>query len=170
MFRKQIVILIVSFVLGAGFLLWIKNKSKDVVVHYHAGFKVYLNGNLENFAQLKYMEDKPCTTGNTKSSPKDPQMEKAHLHDLAGDVVHVHAEGGTWADLFKNMKYSIPEGATVSGYLSGTKIENFLSHPIKSYESLIITVGDETTADLTHYVTVDRIKEVEQKSESCGAK
>src|SRR4051812_30234652 len=73
-------------------------------LHYHAGFQVYENGKQKSFADIAYMHDKPCTGKKAEEEKEDEQIEKAHLHDLVGDVVHVHRENATWGDLFKNIK------------------------------------------------------------------
>lgn len=138
-------------------------------VHYHAGFKVYINNELQDFSKVVYMHSSPCVLNEDEKPEEDPQIEKAHLHDYIGDVVHVHREGGVWSDLFKNIKFPLPEGATVSGYINGSAIENILNYPIKSNDSLILTIGDSQKVDLNSYVSLDHIKEVEKKSESCGS-
>lgn len=61
-------------------------------VHLHADFAVYLNGERFNFAQEKYM-----TESKTDAS------RRVHLHDLDGNVIHVHAAGVTLGEFFESI-------------------------------------------------------------------
>jgi len=70
--------------------------------------------------------------------------------------------------LFKNIKFTFSEGKPITGYINGKQVDNIPSSLIKPYDSVIIIVGDSSGIDLTKYVSVDHIKEVEKKSESCG--
>lgn len=144
---------------------------KAKAVHYHAGFQVYKDGKLEDFSGFEYMHEKPCTVnGKPIEDPNpDEQMEKAHLHDNDGDVVHVHREKARWKDLFQNIKY--PIDTHVVGYVNGKKVDNILEQPITQYESVIFFIGKnpDEQALLKKAVTVQRIKNVEKKSETCGS-
>ncbi len=166
--KKSVLILVTLLFVVLASYLFITNSPKKVKVHYHAGFKVFVDGTLQDFGRLKYMHDVPCTAKKVKIK-EDPQMEKAHLHDLVTDVVHVHREGGVWGDLFKNMNYSFPSEATVSGYIAGATVSGILNYSIKPDDSVIIVVGDPSLVNLTDFVLIERIKEIEQKSESCGS-
>ncbi len=75
-------------------------KPKDL--HFHAGFQVYVDDKLQDFSDNKYMDETPCTK-NGKPLPDvkvDDQLEKAHMHDHKGYIVHVHRKGSNWSDLF----------------------------------------------------------------------
>ena len=74
-------------------------------IHYHAGFKVYTDGQLEDFSQIKYMSVLACEVDEEIEYEENDQLEKAHLHDEVGEVVHVEAEGAKWKDLFQNINY-----------------------------------------------------------------
>lgn len=148
-----------------------KPKAQTEEVHYHAGFRVYIDGRLQDYSAAKYMNIEPCTTGN-QAVKEDDQAEKAHLHDGVGDVVHVHRNGAVWGDLFKNIHVRFDPGEKIVGYSAdGLKIPNILSQPIKPYESVVIVVGDQSEAGeyIKNAVTIEHIKEVESKSETCGA-
>jgi hypothetical protein len=163
-----------SFVIGSLLLaacsrLVNPNPSSTESIHYHAGFQVYLNDSLRDFSDLKYMHGASCVEGPVTPAPVDDQIEKAHLHDGVGDVVHVHRAHAVWGDLFKNINY--PIDSTASAYINGQPINNFLSFPIKPYDSLIIFEGINTdiNSKLNQEVTKAHIVEIEQKSESCGS-
>lgn len=152
----------------------IKNEEevKKDEVHYHAGFRVYKNNILEDYSGLEYMAVEPCTEnekGEDSESPEHEQIEKAHLHDGIGDVVHVERAGSVWRDLFTNMKVEITTDAI--SYLNGVETENFLDLPIKTYDSLVIFEGENTdmVEKLKAAVTKDHIIETEQRSENCGS-
>lgn len=138
------------------------------VVHLHAGFQVYKDGKLQSFADLKYMHDKPCTGKESPEELYDPTM-KAHLHDLVGDVVHVHREHVVWGDLFTFLQYPVDE-TKAEAYVNGHKVNGILSYPIKPYDSLVLLIGKHGDAKqyIDKEVTKAHIQEVEKRSESCG--
>ena len=168
------VLIVILFLISIGTIATVilpRTILKAKPVHYHAGFQVYKDGKLQDFSDFKYMHEKPCTAdGKPIEDPNpDEQMEKAHLHDNDGDVVHVHREKARWKDLFQNIKY--PIGENVTGYVNGKKVDDILDQPITKDESVIFFIGknpDETKL-LKKAVTVQRIREVEKKSETCSA-
>lgn len=145
-----------------------RNQPSDPAVHYHAGFRVYDNGVLQNFEDDKYMHFALCTADG-EYHDTDPEKEKAHLHDSVGDVVHVHRTGSVWQDLFTNIGYT-PEGSGVVAYVNGQPVADPLARPIREEESIIFVFGGNDNEDPpSGYVTVERIREVAGKSESCGS-
>lgn len=177
--RKKIGLIIVLFaiVIIAGLalkhVLSSQNKPevKKEAIHYHAGFQVYKDGELVDFSDLKFMHDEPCTLDGkpAEDDHEDEQIEKAHLHDLVGDVVHVHRKNVVWGDLFKNLEYTFPSGTEF--YLNEEKIETGFTTPIKAYDSLTIFVGEDPLKEenLLMRVTKEHIQEVEKRSETCGS-
>lgn len=137
-------------------------------IHYHAGFLVYLDGKLIDFSKNQYMTQDYCKLESEKLTPAQIQIDKAHLHDNIGDVVHIHAPGARWKDLFYNLKFTFPASRKISGYIKGQEVPNILDQPITPYESVIITIGSSKGVNLTKYVTKKQIREVEKISESCG--
>ena len=101
--KKILIVLVLVGVLG--WRLW-REKTEDV--HYHAGFRVYIDGQLQNYSDYKYMNFVPCSEHDEKKSKEEEQIERAHLHDGVGDVVHVHKAGANWGDLFKNIGVTLP--------------------------------------------------------------
>ena len=138
-------------------------------VHYHAGFQVYVDGVRKDFSGFEYMTISPCSQ-NKKSGKEDPQLEKGHLHDGNGDVVHVHREGAVWQDLFTNLKYTFPSGKEIRAYVNGNQVDDILKQPITPYETVVIMVGKKPPLKdaLAHAVTKDRIRAVEKSSEYCA--
>lgn len=148
------------------------SQTEAAHVHIHAGFQVYVDGVQQDFSDFQYMSFAPCSTGEQKKlTPEERQIEKAHLHDSVGDVVHVHRKGATWGDLLKNIGFNYDASKELVGYTSDQVIPNILSQPINNHESVIIVIGDQSNASqhLANKVTVERIAQVEQMSELCGA-
>ena len=123
-------------------------------IHYHAGFIVYIDGVKQDYSDFKYMNVKPCTEERSKPTKEDEQIEKAHLHDGIGDVVHVEQAGSVWRDLFQNIGVELPGDLPV------------LSEAIEPNSSVVISVG--RPVDDPEKVSLERIKEVEAKSELCA--
>ena len=164
--------LIVSFLLllsvGIGYYMY-SRPSEEVHLHYHAGFKVYIDGVLQDYSDYKYMNFVPCTEHNEKKSLAVEQIEKAHLHDGVGDVVHIHRSGAKWGDLFKNIQVELPKDKTLKGYVDGIENQDILETPIKEYTTAIFIVGENNASHDKEVVSIDHIKEVEAKSELCGS-
>ena len=139
-------------------------------IHYHAGFQVYKDNELVDFTDSKYMNFRPCSEGEDHHdlSPEEEQIEKAHLHDNIGDVVHVHLDGAIWQDLFTNIDYELGE---IEGYLNGERVENVLELPIEEYDSVVIFEGDNADIDgkIENRIEKEWIIEVGNMSESCGS-
>lgn len=114
---------------------------------------MYVNGEKQDYSDWQYMHLELCT--DEQERHEDEQIEKAHLHDGVGDVVHVHREGAVWGDLFKNIGVELAEKPAI------------LQQTIEPNSSVIITIGKGV--ENPEYVTEERIKEVEAKSELCGS-
>ena len=165
----------------AGSLFYFKRNKPQETVHFHAGFLVFIDGKQQDFSDLKYMHIEPCTDENTPHEEParnafsiadaggDEQVEKAHLHENVGDVVHVHRNGAVWSDLFKNIGFPLPQENQIQGFLNGSPLNNILSYPIKAFDSVIIISGNTKDINLNQYVTKDHIREIENKSENCGS-
>ena len=138
-------------------------------VHYHAGFVVFDNGVKVDFSVIKYMNISPCTEHAVKvdETPEHLQMEKAHLHDGVGDVVHSHREGARWGDLFTNIGYPI-DYSKVTAFINGVEIQDIQNASIVGDDSVVIFVGEVDKTKLIEAITINHIKEVEKMSENCG--
>lgn len=169
--RKMLYVVIPLFVLLVAWFGW---KVKETyfppkAVHYHAGFVVFKDNKQFDFSTVKYMHAKPCgNEEHEEHSPEEEQIEKAHLHDYIGDVVHTHREGALWKDLFINLKYPIDNA---QGYINGKKVDDFQNQPIKPYDSLVVFIGkNDIEKQLAKAVTKKHIQTVEKKSDNCGVK
>jgi hypothetical protein len=165
---KKIIIVIISLgLLVIGGLFLYQYFTKPQIVHYHAGFHVYIDGKLLSFSDPIYMNIEPCSVHATSGND---QEEKAHLHDGVGDVVHVHRSNAVWGDLFKNINYKFPDQKPIIAYINGQKISQIFSYPIKPYDSMFILVGNHISIDdyIRQAVQKTRIQQIEKLSESCG--
>jgi hypothetical protein len=165
--NKLMAIVAVTTVVITGFFIF-KSQTQEKEVHYHAGFKVFVDGQQQDFSDFKYMSIKPCTTDEHDENEK--KEDKIHLHDGNGKVVHVHADGLKWENLFKSINYSFDSSKKITGFVNGKKVKNILSRSIKPYDSVIILVGDVTDeSDFVKLgVTKSEIIKAENVSESCG--
>lgn len=166
--KKLLLLLIPLFLLILGGAYVYKQMTKPI--HYHAGFQVYVDGTLQDFSDWKYMHTLPCNADG-KVTKGEEQIDKAHLHDRVGDVVHVHTGGALWRDLFINIQFPIDAKKITGAYIDGKPVNDILTQPIKEYQSVVIILGDASKKDdyLKKAVTVDHIKQAEKRSENCGS-
>ncbi len=164
-----IVVIIVFILLGTSLIFASNNFFTPKKVHYHAGFVVFQNNKKIDFSDIKYMYIEPCAINETNKNEnsKTIQMEKAHLHENVGDLVHVERDGATWRDLFTNISFPIDYTKT-TGYINGKQIANFQSQPIQPDESLVVFIGSNDAALLSQAVTKDYMTKMAKKSTTCG--
>jgi hypothetical protein len=157
-------------------LFWLPSLEKDSEplatpaekIHIHAIFHVYVDGALQDFSGLEYMNIKPCSEEPEEYDPAEEQYEKAHLHDYVGEVVHVHRAGAMWGDLFTNLGVRLASPSAV--YVDGVEVTDIMNTEIKADTRVLIMVGrgDAVDEKLAALPSVDLIREVENNSESCG--
>ncbi len=175
--RRLLYIVIPLFVLSLLFFGWVIWSTviphPTPTVHYHAGFIVIQNNKLVKFSSSQYMSVEPCIINSNNTIHKTPsqeQIEKAHLHDNIGDVVHVENSDALWKDLFTNIHYPINYQETTA-YINGNKVADFQDQKIQPDQSLVVFIGtnNNTQKFLSQAVTKQHIEQVEQKSEDCGS-
>lgn len=160
---------VVFVILAVGLGAFAYSKAEPEV-HYHAAFQVYVDGAVVDFSATQYMHVEPCGLEDEEEeeTPEHVQLEKAHLHDGVGDVVHVHREGAVWADLFLNVGYVFAE--PVAGYVNGSRVDSILTYPIEEHDRVLI-LSNTAVADIRTLFddvpSVERIKAVENAGESC---
>ena len=149
----------------------IKNKQQpEEKVHYHAGFMVDKGNQKIDFANPLFMSLSPCVEEDNEEPPTAAmkQIEKAHLHDNIGDVVHIEHRDARWQDLFTNINYDLDYGQA-KAFMNGQPVTNFQKLPIKASDSLVVFIGDnDQDKFLAEAVTKSHIEEVGAKSEDCG--
>lgn len=158
----------VLVVLAGGLATWWQESRKPESVHFHAAFQVYVDGQQVDFSADRYMQVEPCGEEH-QPTPEEQQLEKAHLHDRVGDVVHVHQPGSTWADLFRNLGYGL--AGPVSAYRGDQAVADILHQAILPDERVLIVQGplEDRESKIAALPTVERLREVEQASETCGS-
>src|SRR5579859_6797962 len=137
-YSNIVIILIATIVLAGSFFIY-RKLTQPKVVHFHAGFQVYVDGKLQDYSDQKYMSLLPC--GKAYNEPALEQAEKAHLHNQVGDVVHVHRIDATWGDLFTNMRISFDKAKPIVGYVNGKEVKDILQQPIHPFDRVIILIG-----------------------------
>lgn len=182
--RKVILAILILLLAGAGGYFYYRNFVKPKAVHFHAGFKVYVDGKLMDFSDIKYMNIEPCkehegefetrlrsVMQNFGEAKEDEQIEKAHLHDFVGDIVHVHRSNAVWGDLFQNIKFRIDSSKPMLVYINGRIVDDVLDYSIHAYDSLVLIIGKHNR-DIGNYlktaVKKEHIEQTEKKSETCG--
>jgi hypothetical protein len=133
-------------------------------VHYHAGFLIVEKGEALDFSGLEYQTIQPCT--NTKNTQPSLHHSNIHLHDGIGDVAHIHTDGQTWRDLLEALDVSIETYTQV--YLNGVEITG-IDTIIQPYDRILFADRSTqiTPSMIADIPSIDTIKEVEKKSETC---
>lgn len=144
-------------------------KSETEHIHYHAGFKVYIDNQLQDYSGYQYMNYTPCTMHDSKKSKEEEQIEKAHLHEYVGDVVHVHRSGAVWGDLFTNIKVNLPSDKKITSFIDGKEVDEILKMAIDPYTTAIILIGESEASRSAEVVPRKYIEEIEKQSELCGS-
>lgn len=136
--------------------------------HKHAGFVIFKNNVKLDFSDSIYMYISPCEVDDThEDTPQQAQLEKAHLHDNVGDVIHIERSGALWKDLFTNIRFPINE-STSTGYINGNNVENFQTKLIEQDDSLVVFIGENDMGkNLLLAPTREYIEEMAKKSTTC---
>jgi hypothetical protein len=164
----SIVILLAVVLVGISTFFIVKKLLRPQKIHYHAGFVVFQNNKKLDFSDNKYMFIEPCTLNKKDdASGADIQIEKAHLHENVGELVHVERTGAKWQDLFTNIHFPINYSQT-TGFINGKQINDYQLDPIKPYDSLAVFIGKNDSRLLSQAVTKQYIIKMAKKSTTCG--
>lgn len=131
------------------------------VVHYHANWAVFVDGQRLDLADERYMEDVVrCKMDPTQVEPED----RVHMHNMNADVVHVHHAGSTWGHLLANLGFGIGDdylftdtgqrltetpGRTLKFVLNGQEVSSIRNLLIRNEDRLLISFGPETAEEVT---------------------
>lgn len=138
-------------------------------IHYHAGFRIYKDGKLQDFTKLEFMSIKPCAI-EPGEEHEETEADMLHLHDGVGDVVHIHGAGRKWGHLFTYLKLETPQ--TITAYSGASQVTHPLDTPIQKYQSVIFFIGDEPANKaeiIATPISKQYIQEAEKRSENCGS-
>lgn len=153
----------------------------EELVHYHAGFQVYVNDELQDFSNFKFMTVEPCNV-DEENEGADASLgqseETVDLHNGVGEVIHVHAPNMTWRNVAEYINVMGGFGFTeesaknvpIVGYVNGEKADDIASYPIEAHDSVVIFVGENTNIEekLLGRVTDERITAVDNSNDGCG--
>jgi len=137
------------------------------VPHHHAEFQVYIDGERRDLAGLDYMYFAPCRVYDFGERELE-EIDRAHLHDYVGDVVHVHDDGLTWRVLLTNLNF---EGEFIGYNEEGVLVEGMMDEEISAYNSVIFSNTElENIHELVGELKgADYVREVEVVAVECGA-
>lgn len=166
---KKYVFIFTAVLLAVGIYIGISSKQNrtDQHTHFHAGFIIYVNGQKQDYSNTRFMHLDVCSIPGKQDDRTIDKTDTVHLHDNVGDVAHIHVENVTWGMLFANMNVSFPKGIPISGYRNGKIIQDILNEPIQKDDSVILVIGDKKRVDTSSYISIQRIREVEGKSNTC---
>jgi hypothetical protein len=175
---------VLAFLLGAALVVGLRFAAiKDMSVHYHANFALYVNGQRDEFKSFTFYEEvQACSTDDANNV-----KAKAHMHDNNPGLVHVHAAGMTWAQFFSNLGYGLSnkalttdagvyvsgqDGNALSFVLNGKPVAGVANDVIKSEDRLLINYGkdsDQTLQDRYKTVPTDAHQaNTENDPAACG--
>lgn len=154
-----LVIPVILFIWVASFLM-----TKPHEIHIHAGFQIYLNGELQNYSEDRFMNYTACS----EDGSYDDGL-RTHLHNNVGDVLHVHKSGTTWRHFLEELGFDYKQTPTVA-ILNGENVGDYLDMQINNLDSIIIVAGEYQNFDkmTLNMVTQERIIEVSTMPELCG--
>lgn len=126
-------------------------------VHYHANFAVFINGQRQQFQGPQYYQEVSACA--EKSSP----LDRVHMHDQNGHLVHVHDNLVTWSDLFTNLGWSLNnsmifdgktayvdgQGGSLHFILNGRETRSVADEIIGDQDRLLISYGADDQATLS---------------------
>lgn len=167
---KRVYLLLVGlFLLVAASLFYIQSKKETTThTHFHAGFVVYIKGEKQDYSASQFMHVDMCSIEDKQDTHTMQEENRVHLHNNIGDVAHIHADGVTWGELFKNAGITLPADTQLFSYRNGQKIsESILDVQIEPYESVILSYGTDIMPKPADFVSKNRILEVEKLPSGC---
>lgn len=149
------------------------DEQTEEEVHYHAGFKIFQNNEQMDFTDISYMWLEPCEAhSDDEEETNDAQdTEFIHLHDSVGDVIHIHAAGATWGNVFEYLRLQDIDPSRITAYANGEIVADPLQKSVEPYQSLIFLIGENPTivpSELSNYITKEYVMDVESNGENCG--
>lgn len=138
---------------------------------------MYIDGKRVDFSLDKYSQDiAGCKIGDTLYA-----KDRVHLHENNPDTIHIHHDGVTWGDFFKNNNmlfnentlvmddgqiYINNEKNTLLFILNGETVTNPFNNLINSKDRLLINYGEESEDDLI----LGKFQDVSTNAEEYNAK
>lgn len=140
--RKFIIgVSIGSLLLGAALMFAYTKAAVNSIpaedFHEHADFALFIDGEKFNFARNEFMSNKPCTFDEARGfidvayAHGGDLEDKVHLHDLDGDVVHMHQPGVTYHDFFESLKMGFEDSFFIDH--EGNEYKNNETHEFRFF-------------------------------------
>jgi hypothetical protein len=154
---------IVPFLLGGAALglLRLAFAPLNPVTHYHANWRIEIQGAPLDLSADRYMEEVAACTG---AGDRILPSQRVHLHENNGEVVHVHHDGATWGQLLANLGMSMgedflfldtgerylarPGAGRLTFILNGIAVPAVHNRVIQSEDRLLISFGDTPAGQL----------------------
>lgn len=152
--------LVAGFVLGVITLVAVRFVTfKSDLVHYHANFALYINGQRDEFKNFSFYEEVQLCSSDAANNPK----ARVHMHDQNNHLIHVHAHGVTWSQFFTNLGYTLgdnliktDQGVYVDGQdgnkltflINGRETGTIADTVIKSEDVLLVNYGKDDQSTL----------------------
>jgi hypothetical protein len=152
--------LFVGFITGALWLVLIRLVTyRQDIVHFHANFALYIDGQRESFNNFTYYEEVAACGTDEKNNPKT----RVHMHDNVNSVVHVHDDASTWGHFFANLGLNLSntvvqtdagvfrdgqDGKRLQFMLNGKEVGGIANQTIRSEDVLLINYGNEDQAEI----------------------
>lgn len=149
-----ILLLVCMYLIG-----YVQSGLQYAAPHFHANFAMYIDGERIDFSLDQYSQDiAGCKVGETMFA-----KDRVHLHENNPDTIHIHHDGVTWWDFFKNNKmlfneetlvmddgeiYINNEKNNLTFILNGDTIKNPFNILINSEDRLLINYWEESEDDL----------------------
>lgn len=141
--------------------------------HYHVGFRIYSNNELQDFSSFRYMHFSPCSQEEEAADEHDSDdpKDRIHLHNNVGNVAHVHADDVTWYELFESLGIESMISDNVIFIENGEKINALLDTIPDEYDSVIFSFDSDVSIENLIDVEVSNaeILEAEADVENCGS-
>ncbi|MEM4295897.1 MAG: hypothetical protein QXS91_03770 [Candidatus Anstonellales archaeon] len=136
-------------------LIIFTQKGEEGHYHIHIDFKVFLDGQEVNFSKPEYM------------SEEGKELSKIiHLHDMNGNVLHIHSENAKLEDFFKSINMTLTDNCliTKNKKYCGLKLyvnrgvlfwieQNISTYKPKDLDRILITDGKGNIEEQKNAVT-----------------
>lgn len=127
--------------------------------HYHANWRLIIEGEALDLSAGRYMEDVvACTAAEDMTA-----AQRVHMHNGEDSVVHVHHTGVAWGHLLTNLGFSAgpdhlmlnggrrffeEDGRAITYVKNGFVISDISAEPIRPGDRMLISYGSESEADV----------------------
>lgn len=158
-----IILFLISFTLGILILFLLLryqiSASEGAEFHEHADFRLFIEGEMFDFSDTRYITMEPCMLTPQEPVPTHemPLEDSVHLHNNDGGVIHVHRHGITYSDFFKSLgmhfeddSFQDADGNALSytgnkGFtfmLNGQIVDTLADTEVRNLDQVLISYGE----------------------------